>query len=311
MSRTNIICDPEKKSQSQPQSQSQSQPQFLQDGEENFVFKINDEINKVNSLNDTDKIPDDILNEKEGNNDDIIQAMRSDMVTIIKLLQTLNSKIGDTTSELDNIKEDIYVLASNVDNMKNDMNQINKKYQQFDDTLSNSILPRLDNKNDDFPITTHTDHTEYIKHANSKYTKTNFQTKTQQNSQKINNAMRNLQQKSQKKTKSIVSQSRDHVGNNTISPQSYNIISRGAKRCGNYENKIKNKEINEEKLSSRGIVCRPKNTVSRKDVVLLKNNNDNDAHNINKKNNDNKSEHSEETYETNDSNGKNIQIFRS
>jgi len=75
--------------------------------------------------------------------DDILTTMRVDMISIIKLLQTLHSNIGEQTSDIDNIKEDIYNVVLAMDQIKSRIDETNnsafKRHQKSMTKVDNQI----------------------------------------------------------------------------------------------------------------------------------------------------------------------------
>jgi hypothetical protein len=219
---------------------------------------------------------------------DVLSAMRVDMVFIIKLLQTLHSSINDVNSETDNIKGDIYNLVTAVGNIKDKLNEVNdntiRRHQKAvakNDGQISKICLRLEaleranftthepvNRGDAHKSNNTRVQTKDATSGNeSKQTESKSEnTVLTQGTQSLNDAQSSLKKSNIRVKPKRDPYSKDHVGNNLSALASHGHQSRMANRSGKYEDTIERATIKTSKLSNRGI----KDSVTKKIYKLRK-----------------------------------------
>jgi hypothetical protein len=201
---------------------------------------------------------------------EVLSRMRVDMVSIIKLLQTLHSKITDQATETDNIKEDIYNLVLAVGKIKDKIEEVNtstiRRHQKYsgkvDDQIS-KICVRLEaleraNFSTSEPVRRETPTSARTASKDVAQTNRPRANKRKEPSphstQEIFDAQGSLRRQNIRvRPKRTSKSTKDHVGNNNVGPSSYNTSSRIASRAGKYEDTVDKASIKTSKMASRGL----------------------------------------------------------
>ena len=275
----------------------------------------------------------------------VMSTMRVDMVSIIKLLQTLHPKVNEQTDEIDNIKEDIYNLVQAVRSLRDKIEEANtltiRRQQKYagkvEDQIS-KICSRLEaleranfttaepvNREGQRPRSndqsTSQVRTRDASNSNSRSTNTTRQVAKKdgspQSTREIYDAMGHGRQKSIRVRPKREKPTRDQVGINNITPGAYNTSSRMANRMGKFEDTVNKETIKATKLAKRGLKDTVNAKVARKprrDVIqsIPKSGSKSrtpDTESEDRDSRDSPTEDSDAETESED-NGKNIQVFR-
>lgn len=223
---------------------------------------------------------------------EVLSTMRVDMITIVKLLQTLHAKTDSLGGEGDQIKGDIYNLIQAIDKMKakiTDVNDIAIRRQQKatskTDLQIEKICKRLEalersNFTTSEPVMRENRHDKHSStssgsssnvrnardaniaqthHAEHSHHSQHSQQAEQSHSMQVQAPIDIQDAQSSSRVQNIRVRSkrtghRDQVGDQNISISSYGRVSRSANRSNKHEDRIESKSIKTSKMANRGIL---------------------------------------------------------
>jgi hypothetical protein len=224
---------------------------------------------------------------------EVLSTMRVDMVSIIKLLQTLHSNMNELTTETDNVKGDIYNLVQAVSKVKDKMEHVNTntiKRQQKSSNRTDGQIQKICSRLEALERANFTTHESVNKneqktkprsHQNKDVALNLLKSvpKTQEEivqnpnintTKEIFDSQGSLKrQQLRVRPKRVDKSTRDQVGNKNVSTSNYGTVSRMANRSGKYEDTVNKSEIKFSKIANRGTKdkIKQKPRKSRIDVI--------------------------------------------
>jgi uncharacterized protein YoxC len=262
----------------------------------------------------------------------VLSTMRVDMVSIIKLLQTLHPKVNEQTEEIDNIKDDIYNLVQAVSNLRDKIGEANtltirrqQKYSgKVEDQIS-KICSRLEALERANFTTNEPVNREGKKRAvkdqarESQSRSTAKKSGSPQSTQEIYDAQGDLRRQNIRVRPKRPKATKDLVGN-AMGPTSYNSSSRMANRLGKFEDTVDRATIKANKIASRGLhdaiaaktTRKPRNDVINNGKGKSKSRDeDSFDESVESADRSDQSDQSEDLDTESEENGNNIQVFKS